>query len=59
MDEFTKNMLYPSVEYIKEWKDKQEKLKETIVSIEDVPNGFRAETTLDLTFLSIDKQDNL
>ena len=55
MDEFTKNMLYPTLEYMKEWEEKQKKIEEMILFIENIPNGFRAETNLDLTFLSLDK----
>lgn len=53
MDEFTKAMFYPTDEDIRHWKEAHEKIKETILSIEEIPGGFRVETTLDLTFLSI------
>lgn len=55
MDDFTKAILYPTTEDIQHWEEARKRLKEMILSIEDISDGFRAEINLDLTFLSLDK----
>lgn len=55
MDDFTKAMLYPTTEDIQHWEEARKRLKEMVLSIEDISDGFRAEINLDLAFLSFDK----